>query len=83
MIKNSNLDRLDPDPLGRPRWNTNPTFLAEHPELQPFVVHPAVYERTWQGDDEDAPAYTVALRFDTPEAEAAALAAFVVAEGDA
>jgi hypothetical protein len=74
------LDPLPPDELGRPRWNATPELLAEHPELEAFRVEPSPWERTWSGDSSAEPTFTVALRFDTPAAEAAALAAFVVAD---
>jgi hypothetical protein len=83
MISHRDLDPLPPDELGRRRWNTTPALLAQHPELEAYRVHPVALERVWAGDDPAAPAYTVALRFDDAAQEAAALAAFVVAEGDA
>lgn len=56
-----------------PGWhvNTTPEVLASRPELAPFVVTPATYERVWASDDPTAPTMTVALLFaDQAEADA-------------
>ena len=49
--------------------NTTVADLAEHPELEPFVVTPSTMRRVWAGDDPESPQWTVALRF-ADEAEA-------------
>lgn len=56
-----------------PGWhvNTTPEYLAERPELEPFVVTPSTFRRVWSGDDPETPTQTVALRF-ADEAEALA-----------
>lgn len=52
--------------------NTTVADLAEHPELEPFVVKPSSLRRVWAGDDPDNPQWTVALKF-ADEAEARAV----------
>lgn len=49
--------------------NTTTADLAEHPELEPFVVTPSTMRRVWAGDDPENPQWTVALKFED-EAEA-------------
>lgn len=58
-------------PVALPGWhvNTTPEYMAEHPELEPFVVTPSHLRRVWAGDDPVNPVSTVALRF-VDEAEA-------------
>lgn len=55
-----------------PGWHVNvtPDYLAERPDLHPFVVTPTILNRVWAGDDPEEPTMTVALRF-ADEAEAA------------
>ena len=52
--------------------NTTVADLAEHPELEPFVVVPSTMRRVWAGDDPENPQWTVALKF-ADEAEARAV----------
>ena len=52
--------------------NTTVADLAEHPELEPFVVVPSILRRVWAGDDPENPQWTVALKF-TDEDEARAV----------
>ena len=65
-------DLYDPhptDPEGEPvllaGWHVNVTtdYLAEHPELEPFIVQPSPMRRVWAGDDHTNPAVTVPLHF--------------------
>jgi len=49
--------------------NTTVADLAEHPELEAFVVVPTTLRRVWAGDDPEDPTWTVALKF-ADEAEA-------------
>ena len=44
--------------------NTTVADLAEHPELEQFVVQPSALRRVWAGDDPENPQWTVALKFD-------------------
>lgn len=59
------------EPVALSGWhvNTTPEYMAEHPELEPFVVTPSHLRRVWAGDDPVNPVSTVALRF-VDEAEA-------------
>lgn len=43
--------------------NTTPDYLADHPELEQFVVSPSTLRRVWAGDDPQNPTQTVAMRF--------------------
>ena len=43
--------------------NTTVADLAEHPELEQFVVQPSALRRVWAGDDPENPQWTVPLRF--------------------
>ena len=52
--------------------NTTVADLAEHPELEQFVVQPSALRRVWAGDDPENPQWTVALKF-ADEAEARAV----------
>lgn len=56
---------LEPSAEPVPGWHVNatPDYLAERPELEPFVVTPATLSRVWAGDDPAAPTMTVPLRF--------------------
>ena len=47
--------------------NTTVADLAEHPELEPFVVVPSTLRRVWAGDDPENPQWTVALKFESEE----------------
>jgi hypothetical protein len=64
----------DPLPSAEPLsgWHVNvtPAYLADRPELEPFVVTPETMNRVWAGDDPEAPTMTVALRFADEEAAA-------------
>ena len=57
------------DPVLLPGWHVNVTadYLADHPELAPFVVEPSSLRRVWAGDDPDNPVVTVPLRFDSED----------------
>ena len=59
------------EPVALSGWhvNTTPEYMAEHPELEPFVVTPSHLRRVWAGDDPVNPVSTVALKF-ADEAEA-------------
>lgn len=59
------------EPVALTGWHVNvtPEYMAEHPELEPFVVTPSHLRRVWAGDDPVNPVSTVALRF-VDEAEA-------------
>ncbi len=62
------------EPVALTGWhvNTTPEYMAEHPELEPFVVIPSALRRVWAGDDPVNPVSTVALKF-ADEAEALAM----------
>lgn len=49
-------------------------LIAARPHLQTSVYHPTAMHRVWSGDNPDAPAQTVALRFSGEAAAREALA---------
>lgn len=67
-------------PEGRPvalaGWHVNvtPDELVARPELEVWMMTPAVFRRVWAGDDPASPAVTVALRFEDAAEALAALA---------
>lgn len=56
-------------PLEGWHYNVTPEYLAERPDLAPFVVQPATLRQVWLGDDPESPTSTIPLRF-ADEAEA-------------
>lgn len=55
-------DLTDQPALGL-HYTADEETMAAHPELEPFRVAPAALQNVWAGDDPQAPAWTVPLRF--------------------
>jgi len=58
---------ISPEPLIGWHVNVTPDEIEAHPDLAAYVVTPTRLRRVWAGDDPEAPAWTVALRFPDQE----------------